>query len=185
MPKLVKNIETIGISNISANGIITLNINLKYLSTVNNSLNMPSFNDNKNGTIKLVNNIYPNTSPITNKKNTAGTYAKDVVLSCFFKPGFMKSHNCKLNIGNVPTTARIPAIDMYIQIISAIPVTVNLKSISASKNPYISCIYINPIIKNKTKNTSVTIIRFLNSVRCPTRFISTSVSFDNVDTPNK
>src|SRR5690625_6427954 len=51
IPKLVKNIETIGISKISAKGMITLNINLKYLSTVNNSLNIPSFNDNKNGTI--------------------------------------------------------------------------------------------------------------------------------------
>src|SRR5699024_12336575 len=48
IPKLVKNIETIGISKISAKGMITLNINLKYLSTVNNSLNIPSFNDNKN-----------------------------------------------------------------------------------------------------------------------------------------
>src|SRR5699024_9191809 len=125
IPKLVKNIETIGISKISAKGMITLNINLKYLSTVNNSLNIPSFNDNKNGTINLINKKYPKTRTITNKKNTAGTYARDVVLSCFFKPGFINNHNCKLNIGSVPTIARIPAIEIYIHIISAIPVTVN------------------------------------------------------------
>src|SRR5690625_6152992 len=57
---------------------------------------------------------------LTNKKNTAGTYARDVVLSCFFKPGFINNHNCKLNIGSVPTIARIPAIEIYIHIISAI-----------------------------------------------------------------
>src|SRR5699024_3180659 len=55
IPRLVKNIIITGISNKSARGSVSLISNLKYLSTVNNSLNIPSFNDSKNGNINLIN----------------------------------------------------------------------------------------------------------------------------------
>src|SRR5699024_414079 len=57
IPKLVKNIIIIGSSNKLANGNVTLSKNRKYISTVNSSLNIPSFNDNKNGKISLINII--------------------------------------------------------------------------------------------------------------------------------
>src|SRR5699024_247166 len=72
IPKLVKNMIIIGISNKSANGITNRDINLKYRSTVNNSLKAPSFKDNKNGKINLINIKYPKTKPIRNKMNIAG-----------------------------------------------------------------------------------------------------------------
>src|SRR5699024_12701199 len=93
IPKLVKNIETIGISKISAKGMITLNINLKYLSTVNNSINIPSFNDNKNRTINRIKKKYQKTRHITNKNNTATTYDRDMIINCFCKQDFINKHN--------------------------------------------------------------------------------------------
>src|SRR5699024_8882067 len=72
IPKLVKNMRIIRISNNSANEITTRDLNLKYHSTGNNSLMAPSFKDNKNGKINLINIKYPKTKPIRNKMNIAG-----------------------------------------------------------------------------------------------------------------
>src|SRR5699024_4687059 len=55
IPKLVRNITIIGNSKSNANGIVTRNKNLKYRSTVNNSLNMSSFKLNKKGKMSLIN----------------------------------------------------------------------------------------------------------------------------------
>src|SRR5699024_477619 len=61
IPKLVRNITIIGISNNIANGSTTLNINLKYLYTVNNSLNIPSFNESKKDSNRRINTKKPKT----------------------------------------------------------------------------------------------------------------------------
>src|SRR5690625_173233 len=109
IPKLVKNIMIIGISNKIANGMVTLNKNLKYFSTVNNSLNIPSFKFNKNGKINLINMKYPNTRPVTNNKKIAGIYDNDALLSRFVNPGLINNQSCKLSTGNVATIAINPA----------------------------------------------------------------------------
>src|SRR5699024_6671013 len=72
MPRLVKNMVTIGISKINANGMVILNTNLKYFSTVNNSLNMSSYKESKKGRIKIRNKTKPNINPNKNKRKTAG-----------------------------------------------------------------------------------------------------------------
>src|SRR5699024_777337 len=105
IPKLDKNIITIGISNNNANGIIKRNINRKYLSTVNSSLNCPSFNDNKKGNMSLINIKYPNINPIRNKIKIAGMYPSKAFRSGFVSPGLINSQICKARIGNVTTTA--------------------------------------------------------------------------------
>src|SRR5699024_10537270 len=105
IPKLVKNIIIIGISNKSANGITNRDINLKYRSTVNNSLKAPSFKDNKNGKINSINIKYPKTKPIRNKMNIAGMQPSEAFRSGFVNPGFIKSHICKARIGKVTTSA--------------------------------------------------------------------------------
>src|SRR5699024_5643349 len=165
IPKLVKNIIIIGISKINANGIVILNKNRKYFSTVNNSLNIPSFSDNKNGRINLINNIYPKTSPRINNIKTAGTYESEILLSVLENAAIINNHKCKLRTGKVPINPIMADIVIQIQIISPRLVTVNLKSISLSKKPSISLMKTNPIMKNNTKNTPVTINRFLNSAK--------------------
>src|SRR5699024_2452833 len=112
IPKLVKNITIIGISKSNANGSVILNKNLKYFSTVNNSLNIPSFNDNKNGRINLMNSIYPKTNPIINNIKTAGTYESEILLSVLDSAGFINNHNCRLRTGRVPINPIIAAIVM-------------------------------------------------------------------------
>src|SRR5690625_3734554 len=61
IPRLVKNMMTIGSSNNNAKGIVTRNKKRKYRSTVNNSLNILSFNDRRNGKINFTNIKYPKT----------------------------------------------------------------------------------------------------------------------------
>src|SRR5690625_6939878 len=92
IPKLVKNIATIGISNRTAKGNVTLSKNLKYLSTVNISLNIPSFKESKNGSISLMKMKYPNVKPPIKRRKMAGMYGKEAFLSVGVKPGFIKSH---------------------------------------------------------------------------------------------
>src|SRR5699024_7702151 len=55
IPRLAKKIIITGISNKSSTVIVSQIKYIKYLSTVNNSLNIPSFNDSKNGNINLIN----------------------------------------------------------------------------------------------------------------------------------
>src|SRR5699024_7058079 len=110
MPILVKNIVMTGISKMRAKGSVNRNINLKYFSTVNNSLNIPSLSEIKNGRIKFIKIKYPNTSPKTNKMKTIGMYAKDTFCSDFVRPGFTNNHICKHRMGNVRTIAISPAI---------------------------------------------------------------------------
>src|SRR5699024_9714393 len=53
--RLVRNIIITGSSNKSAKGRVSLVMILKYLSTVNNSLNITAFTYSKNGNINLIN----------------------------------------------------------------------------------------------------------------------------------
>src|SRR5690625_1678415 len=111
IPRLVKNMITIGNSNKIANGIVTRNKKRKYRSTVNSSLNILSFNESKNGKISLTNIKYPKTSPKTNKRNIAGIYDRDALRSCCVNPGRMNSQSCKQTTGSVAMIANSPAIE--------------------------------------------------------------------------
>src|SRR5699024_1077702 len=110
IPRDVKNIAIIGNSKISAKGNMSLNINPKYFSTVNISINISSFKESKKGKISSVNIKYPNTSPPTNKKKINGMYESEALRSFLVNPGFINNHNWILKIGKVPTRATTAAI---------------------------------------------------------------------------
>src|SRR5699024_7811207 len=93
IPKLVKNIVIIGISNKSANEMVILSKNLKNFPPEKFPLTILSFKDNEKGKISLINIKYPKTNPNIKSKKTAGIYIKETLLSCFVKPGLINNHN--------------------------------------------------------------------------------------------
>src|SRR5699024_8494500 len=99
----------IGISKINANGIVILNKNRKYFSTVNNSLNIASFSDNNNVRINLINNIYSKTIPRINNIKMHGTYESEILISSIDNAGLINNHNCKLTNSKVTINPIIAA----------------------------------------------------------------------------